>query len=201
MNLVQFLNSLDDSSQVVEFSDSMELIDSLYKFTPTAFRNGNVENSADQNHGSCKILSFARLQQLDKLQTLRCFGAFYQSVLDSPSGDDHQNIRQFDLNGWDGVVFEGDALAAFSNTTTSDGINSMDKPANIVAKLEAEFAELYKILKFEGLAHSGGFAKQVIADGQVRVNGEVETRKRKKIVAGDNIEFDGQGIDVTSKSD
>lgn len=49
--------------------------------------------------------------------------------------------------------------------------------------------ELYKILKFEGMVSSGGEAKLVIADGQVTVNGEIETRKRKKIVSGDVIEF------------
>jgi len=49
--------------------------------------------------------------------------------------------------------------------------------------------ELFKILKYEGLVSSGGEAKAVIDDGQVTVNGETETRKRKKIVAGDTIEF------------
>lgn len=53
--------------------------------------------------------------------------------------------------------------------------------------------ELYKILKFEGMVGSGGEAKMVIADGMVLVNGEVETRKRKKIVSGDIIRF-GQDI-------
>ena len=52
-----------------------------------------------------------------------------------------------------------------------------------------EPAELYKLLKFEGLASSGGEAKTLIAGGLVKVNGEVETRKRKKIVAGDVVEF------------
>lgn len=51
--------------------------------------------------------------------------------------------------------------------------------------------ELFKILKFEGLVESGGMAKTLIADGHVKVNGEVETQKRKKIVDGDVIEFDG----------
>jgi ribosome-associated protein len=51
--------------------------------------------------------------------------------------------------------------------------------------------ELYKILKLEGLVQSGGEAKHVIADGRVTLNGAVETRKRKKIVAGDQIEFAG----------
>ena len=49
--------------------------------------------------------------------------------------------------------------------------------------------ELYKILKFAGLVGSGAEAKAVVAEGQVKVNGDVETRKRKKILAGDLIEF------------
>jgi ribosome-associated protein len=56
-------------------------------------------------------------------------------------------------------------------------------------EITSEPVELYKILKFEGLVASGGEAKQVIADGYVRVNGQVETRKRKKIMNGDSIEF------------
>lgn len=49
--------------------------------------------------------------------------------------------------------------------------------------------ELFKLLKFEGLAASGGEAKYFIAEGLVLVNGKVETRKRKKIVDGDRIEI------------
>ena len=74
-------------------------------------------------------------------------------------------------------------------------------PSGIIAELESEFVELYKILKFEGLTDSGGMAKQVIADGQVSVNGEVETKKRKKIAAGDKIEYSGQSIKVVNKTD
>jgi len=62
-----------------------------------------------------------------------------------------------------------------------------------VAEISKESVELYKILKFEGLVGSGGEAKFVIAKGFVLVNGEIETRKRKKIVSGDTIEF-GQEI-------
>jgi ribosome-associated protein len=50
--------------------------------------------------------------------------------------------------------------------------------------------ELYKLLKFESLASSGGEAKAMVAEGRVKVNGEVETRKRKQIVAGDTITFE-----------
>ncbi len=59
-------------------------------------------------------------------------------------------------------------------------------------ELLKEPVELYKILKFEGLVASGGEAKSVIADSQVLVNGQVETRKRKKIVSGDIVEFRGE---------
>lgn len=63
-----------------------------------------------------------------------------------------------------------------------------------------EPVELYKILKFEGMVSSGGEAKSVIADGQVFVNGNVETRKRKKIVSGDIIEFAEERIRIQLRS-
>ncbi len=61
-----------------------------------------------------------------------------------------------------------------------------------------EPVELYKILKFESMVASGGEAKFVIAEGMVVVNGEIETRKRKKIIAGDIIEFGDEKILMTS---
>ena len=64
--------------------------------------------------------------------------------------------------------------------------------------LTREPIELYKILKFEGMTASGGEAKAVIADGQVKVNGKVETQKRKQIVSGDTIEFAGDTLQLTS---
>ena len=59
-----------------------------------------------------------------------------------------------------------------------------------------EPVELYKILKFEGMAESGSRAKMLISEGQVRVNGEVETRKRRKIVSGDSIQLFDETIRV-----
>jgi len=56
--------------------------------------------------------------------------------------------------------------------------------------------ELYKILKFEGLVGSGGEAKAVVANGLVKVNGLVETQKRKKIVVGDIIEFSTETFNI-----
>ena len=56
-------------------------------------------------------------------------------------------------------------------------------------EISEEPIELYKILKFDNMVGSGGEAKFVISEGQVLVNGKVETRKRKKIFSGDIIEF------------
>jgi ribosome-associated protein len=67
-------------------------------------------------------------------------------------------------------------------------------------EVSKEPVELFKILKFEGLAASGGEAKALIADGQVLVNGQVETRKRKQIAAGDILEFAGEKHLVRLKS-
>jgi len=61
-------------------------------------------------------------------------------------------------------------------------------------EISREPIELFKILKFEGMVASGGLAKVVVASGQVRVNGQVETQKRKKIISGDTIEFNDEKI-------
>lgn len=56
-------------------------------------------------------------------------------------------------------------------------------------EITREPIELHKLLKFEGLATSGGAAKALIAEGRVLLNGVVETQKRKKLVSGDCIEM------------
>ena len=62
--------------------------------------------------------------------------------------------------------------------------------------LTEEPIALYKLLKLENLAASGGEAKHAIAQGLVRVNQKTETRKRKKIFSGDRVEFAGQHFRV-----
>jgi len=58
--------------------------------------------------------------------------------------------------------------------------------------INKEPVELFKILKFEGIASSGAEAKDMIAAGSVLVNGIIEKQKRKKMVAGDTIELNGE---------
>jgi ribosome-associated protein len=50
---------------------------------------------------------------------------------------------------------------------------------------------LTQVLKLAGCVLSGGEAKQLIAEGRVRVNGTVETRKRRQMAVGDLVEVDG----------
>lgn len=64
-----------------------------------------------------------------------------------------------------------------------------------------EPVELYKILKFEGIASSGAEAKAIIDEGLVLVNNEPETRRRRKIVCGDIIEFEDDRIQIKLAAD
>ncbi len=64
--------------------------------------------------------------------------------------------------------------------------------------IKTEIVDLCDLLKFANLAQSGGDAKLVIAAGRVRVNGELETRKRKKLRAGDVVEYAGQTLRLAS---
>jgi ribosome-associated protein len=59
-----------------------------------------------------------------------------------------------------------------------------------------EPVELFKLLKFEGLVGSGGEAKFVVSQGLVKLNGEVERQKRKKVLAGDIVEFNDQLMSI-----
>lgn len=68
-----------------------------------------------------------------------------------------------------------------------------------IVTIEKTPIELCQLLKFANLVQSGGEAKTVIARKLVRVNGEVETRKRKKLNPGDMIEFAGEKFKIKEK--
>lgn len=107
----QLLTALQQSPESIAFADVIALIDKEYEFTPCAFNNGSVSNGIGKNEGSCKILAFAKGQDLDESQALALFGDFYRKdVLEHPAADDHANIRQFMQTGWAGVTFDGVAL-------------------------------------------------------------------------------------------
>jgi len=64
-------------------------------------------------------------------------------------------------------------------------------------KLRDEFIKLGQALKLAGLVESGVDAKFVIQDGLVKVNGQIETQRGKKLFPGDVIEFDGNSVKIS----
>jgi ribosome-associated protein len=67
-------------------------------------------------------------------------------------------------------------------------------------EINAEPIALYQLLKLEALVSSGGEAKVAIDNGRVLVNGEVETRRRKKIMSDDTMEFENECFKVVLKT-
>lgn len=111
MNTSKYLDKVQKTPETLEFSELMNVIDNEYNFTPSAFKNGDLENAENENMGSCKIFSFGQLHSLTAAQTVACFGAYYrEDVLQNPGGEDHQNIRNFIRTGWDGIVFSQVAI-------------------------------------------------------------------------------------------
>ena len=64
-------------------------------------------------------------------------------------------------------------------------------------QITTEFIKLDALLKFAALVGTGGEAKYVIAEGLVKVNGEVCTMRGKKLRAGDVVEFAGETVKIT----
>ena len=63
-------------------------------------------------------------------------------------------------------------------------------------KLREEYIKLGQALTAAGLVSSGIEAKEVIMDGLVKVNGEVDTRRGKKLYDGDTVSYDGEDIKI-----
>ena len=63
-------------------------------------------------------------------------------------------------------------------------------------KVRDDFIKLGQALKAADLVSSGVEAKIVVQDGQVEVNGEVDTRRGRKLVPGDVITFDGKSVKI-----
>ncbi|PIA67723.1 HopJ type III effector protein [Pseudomonas sediminis] len=92
------------------FSETLAFVAAHYDYQPSAFRNGDVENATGQNEGSCKTLGLALLEGFSNDEALRAFGEHYRSVLATPQGSDHGNIRALMVHGLDGVKFEQQPL-------------------------------------------------------------------------------------------
>ncbi|MDD1014353.1 HopJ type III effector protein [Pseudomonas rubra] len=87
------------------FADTLAFISANYSYQPQAFNIGGVENAAGQNEGSCKTLGLGLLEGLSDEEALLAFGEHYRSVLATPQGSDHGNIRALIARGLAGVKF------------------------------------------------------------------------------------------------
>jgi ribosome-associated protein len=65
-----------------------------------------------------------------------------------------------------------------------------------VIRLRDEYIKLGQALKAAGLVDSGAEAKEVIVEGSVKVNGETDTRRGRKLYAGDIITFNGVEVKI-----
>lgn len=65
--------------------------------------------------------------------------------------------------------------------------------------VHGEFIQLDQLLKATGLCDSGGSAHAAVAEGRVRVDGAVETRKRAKLRPGQRVDFAGESLELTAE--
>jgi hypothetical protein len=93
-------------SEHFTFAETLAFIAEHYQYQPSAFHNGALANAAGQNEGSCKTLGLALFEGLSLEETLQCFGEHYRSVLATPAGSDHGNIRALMATGLAGISFE-----------------------------------------------------------------------------------------------
>lgn len=75
-----------------------------------------------------------------------------------------------------------------------------EKNETITVSIHMEFIKLDSLLKFAGLCDTGGFAKELVQQGAVRVNGEVCTMRGKKIRPGDAVTVDKYTVRVTAEA-
>ncbi len=66
--------------------------------------------------------------------------------------------------------------------------------------INEEFIRLDNLMKFSGMCNSGGRAKYLIQNGEVKLNGEICTMRGKKLRPGDTIEYQNRTVTVTSNT-
>ena len=66
----------------------------------------------------------------------------------------------------------------------------------MIIEITTEYIKLDSALKFAGVAENGAHAKEMILDGEVLVNGEVELRRGKKLYKGDKFEIDNEEFEI-----
>lgn len=109
-----FRQQLNDPNY--KFATTLDFVNQHYNFQPTAFINGDIKNAKGQNGGSCKVIAMALLEGLSDQEVLMAFGEHYRSVLATPNGNDHQNIRALQKKGLCSVVFDQFPVSRLNNS-------------------------------------------------------------------------------------
>lgn len=104
ITLDQFRQRLTSGEHL--FADTLAFIEAHYDFTRGAFDNNGVHSEAGQNEGSRRTLGLAQLEGFSKDEALLAFGEHYRSVLATPDGSDHANIRALLAGSLDQVRFD-----------------------------------------------------------------------------------------------
>ncbi|WP_430461605.1 HopJ type III effector protein [Thalassolituus sp. LLYu03] len=99
-----FLTALRSDDHL--FATTLAFISEWFEFNASAFNNGGVMNSAEQNQGSCKVFALAQLLDLSKEDALRCFGEHYRDVLATPDVNNHHNLRRVLRDGLSDITFD-----------------------------------------------------------------------------------------------
>ena len=66
-------------------------------------------------------------------------------------------------------------------------------------KIRDEFIKLGQAMKLAGVVDEGAQAKELVQNGEVKVNGEVDTRRGRKLYPGDVFSYDGEDVKVVSR--
>lgn len=182
-----------------DFEETIALINTLYDYTPTRFSNGLSDvlvSEAGQNEGSCRVFAFARLNGLSREDTLACFGRHYRDVLAEPDGQSHGNIRRFMRDGWDGIYFDGEALARKSTLQPGDtGKASMTVTDADTAKALSplsgdDFPEVYATSRMVAIMELSAARCLVpmLQSGQLSVGVDVNIRHLAATPKGETVE-------------
>ncbi len=103
------------------------------------------------------------------------------------------------LNGDRGGLIAASAVADLVTALNATKITSIAESASPQPRAEKDRKlTLDQFMKLQGWVGNGGQAKFTIQQGLVKVNGEVDTRRRRQLAVGDRIEFEGQSAVVES---
>lgn len=96
-----------------------------------------------------------------------------------------------------GAISASEVATLVAALKTTPVANTFPEPAEVALEKPRKFT-LDQFIKLQGWVGTGGQAKYVIQQGMVKVNGEVDTRRRRQMAVGDRVEFDGQSGTVES---